>query len=145
MGFRKLTADDLALFDKFYQDNPLNEDVEDLQDHREEIESEIRINKFQYFGLVENNQLLAYGKIRYEEEESQAHLIGPFVLPIHRRKGMGKEIIENIETRCRNKGMSQLNAYSFIDTKLAKDFLTNIGYKLESVSELGVNVYIKKF
>ncbi|TFG20745.1 MAG: GNAT family N-acetyltransferase [Promethearchaeota archaeon] len=142
MEFRKLKMEDLALFMKFYQDNPLEEDEEDLQIRREEIESELLMSKFYYFGIVENGILFAYGKLQYEGEE--AHFIGPFVLPTHRRKGMGKKIVKNVETYCLNKGVIRLNAYSFIDTELAQNFLTNIGYKLESVSKLGVNVYIKK-
>ncbi len=142
MEFRKLIMEDLVLFMKFYQDNPLKEDEEDLQIRREEIESELQMNKFQYFGIVENGILLAYGKLQFEGEE--AHFIGPFVLPTHRRKGMGKKIVKNVETHCLNKGAIRLNAYSFIDTELAEKFLTNIGYKLESVSKLGVNVYIKE-
>ncbi|MHA1111662.1 MAG: GNAT family N-acetyltransferase [Promethearchaeota archaeon] len=143
MEFHMLKMEDLALFMKFYEDNPLQEEEEDLQIRREEIESELNNNKFHYFGIIENETLIAHGKLHYEEEE--AHFIGPFVLPVHRRKGIGKNLIEYIETHCRNKGVTRLNAYSFIDTKLAESFLTNIGYKLKSVSELGVNVYIKEF
>jgi len=142
MEFRKLKMEDLALFKVFYQDNPLEENEEDLQIRREEIESELYSNKFQYFGFEETGILIAYGKLLYEGEE--AHFIGPFVLPTHQRKGMGKKIVKNVETYCLNKGATRLNAYSFIDTKLAESFLTNIGYRLKSVSELGVNVYIKE-
>lgn len=141
MEFRKLKMEDLALFMNFYQDNPLQEEEEDLQIRREEIESELQMSKFHYFGFVENGNLIAYGKLLCEGEE--AHFIGPFVLPTHRRIGMGKKIVRNVETHCLNKGATRLNAYSFIDTELAESFLTNIGYKLESVSELGINVYIK--
>ena len=142
MEFCELELEKLALFTQFYEENPLKEEKEDLQDRLEEIEDELRINKFQYFGFIKESTLLAYGKLRYEGD--QVHFIGPFVLPTQRRKGLGRKILEEIENHCRSKGKSRLNAYSFIDTKLAEDFLTKIGYKLESVSELGVNIYIKE-
>ncbi|MBN2154620.1 MAG: GNAT family N-acetyltransferase [Candidatus Lokiarchaeota archaeon] len=143
MELRKLDLEDMNALKQFYQNNPLNEDREDLEDRQEEIEEELRINKFQYFGYLEEDELLGYGKLRCEGEE--AHFIGPFVLPSKRRRGIGKEILNHIESHCRKKGKIRLNAYSFIDTNLATDFLTSQGYKLESVDELGVNVYTKEF
>ena len=143
MTFRKLRIEDFPLFTSFFSDNPLNEEEEDLQVRLEEIEDEIRTSKFEYFGLLREGMLIGYGKLRSEQEES--HFIGPFVLPKYRRKGIGRAIITHVEGQCQERGISRLNAYSFIDTKLATEFLTSIGYKLESVSELGVNVYVKEF
>ena len=143
MDFRRLYLEDLGLIKVFFQNNPLEEDKDTLQDREEEIEDDLRLNKFQYFGFVKDHDLIAFGKLRNEGDE--AHFIGPFVLPEYRRKGIGKNIIEKIELHCQQKGTSRLNAYSFIDTKLAEEFLTNSGYKLESVDALGVNIYIKEF
>jgi GNAT superfamily N-acetyltransferase len=143
MEYRKLYEEDIELFKIFYQDNPFNENEDDLQDRIGEIEDELRINKFKYFGYIEEDKLLGYAKFRVEENE--AHLIGPFILPEYRRKGLGKNIIQRIENYCTYQKLSRLNAYSFIDETLADNFLTSIGYKRESVSELGINVYAKEF
>ena len=143
MVFRKLQIEDFPLFTRYFSDNPLNEKKEDLQVRLEEIEDEIHESKFEYFGLIEEDKLIGYGKLRSEQEE--AHFIGPFVLPKYRRKGIGRAIITHVEGQCQERGIPRINAYSFIDTKLATEFLTTIGYKLESVSELGVNVYKKEF
>jgi len=142
MIYRKLYEEDLDLFKEFYQDNPFDEDEIDLKDRIEQIEEELMINKFKYFGYVEDTKLIGYAKFKVDVKE--AHLIGPFVLPTYRRKGLGKDIIRRIETHCIHQKLDTLNAYSFLDEKLAEDFLTTIGYRLESVSELGVNVFIKK-
>ena len=143
MIYRKLYEEDFDLFKDFYKDNPFDEDENELQDRVEEIEEELQINKFKYFGYIDETRLIGYAK--FKVEENQAHLIGPFVLPSYQRKGLGQDIIKRIEVHCVHQKLDRLNAYSFIDEKLAEDFLTTIGYSLESVSELGVNVYIKKF
>ncbi len=141
MDFRKLYPEDLNLFLEFYQNNPLAEEIEDLEDRVEEIEDELRINKFKYFGFTEDNILIGYAKFRVDQDE--VHLIGPFILPEHRRKGFGKEIIQRIENYCIHQKLKRINAYSFMDTKLAEEFLSDSGYKIESVTELGVKIYIK--
>lgn len=142
MIYRKLYEEDLDLFKEFYRDDPFDENKTDLKDNIEQIEEELMINKFKYFGYVEDTKLIGYAKFKVDQNE--AHLIGPFILPSYRRKGRGKDIIRRIEEFCIFKKLDRLNAYSFIDEKLAKDFLTTIGYELESVSTLGVNVFIKK-